>query len=137
MKLLPSELRNISLKWKLLIPFVFLPTALIVLLAGWGIRSQHQIILSQEDAAMRRNYNGFRRDMNLRLERALAAAILLAEDPATGQALAMADRAALTAKYKGAFEKVKRTAGLDIMHFHIYPGRSLLRLHRPADTATI
>ena len=54
-----GDVRHISLRWKLLIPFLFLPAALIVTLVAWGIHSQNEILSHQEQTHMRDHFHQF------------------------------------------------------------------------------
>ncbi|MFH1135995.1 MAG: cache domain-containing protein [Pseudomonadota bacterium] len=125
------ELRNISIKWKLLIPFLFLPAALTALLVVWGIRSQSQLLGLQEESGMRRNYTDIMEGLNLQLESAKALAILTAAAPEVQKALAEKNREELLRRYLPVFEELKASTQINLFHFHTYPARSLLRLHRP------
>ena len=127
----PRELRHISLKWKLLIPFLFLPAALTVLLVGWGIRSQHQILAGQEERRMLNNYHDFRQRIEARLNFVHTIAEIVATNPDAQAALAAHDREALTRLYQPLYHGLAERAGVLQFHFHLYPGISFLRLHMP------
>lgn len=124
-----KNIRNISLKWKLLIPFLFLPAALTVLLVLWGVRAQNEILTHQEEALLRQNYEHFQQRVKLRLDASLALASIVASDPYTAQAIAARDRGALIQRYFPIYQQIRNLFGLKQFHFHEYPGRSLLRLH--------
>lgn len=123
-----KDIQNISLKWKLLIPFLTLPVVLTVLLVAWGVRSQSQILRDQEEKRLRHMYWDFRHTVDRRLETSMSLAELVAANPAVQKALAERDRAELTRLY---LPILKRLAGVKQFHFHLHPARSFLRLHTP------
>ena len=125
-----KNVHNISLKWKLLIPFLFLPMALILLLVMWSIHNQHQILTMQEEDRIRQNYINFRQRIKLRLNLNMALAELVALNPTTQKALADRDRDALIDFYQPVYERLKRLPGFKQFHFHANPAQSFLRLHR-------
>lgn len=125
----PRQLRHISLKWKLLIPFLFLPLVLTVLLVSWEIRSEHQILASQEESRMRDNFRHLQYRLKMKLDVSGAMALLVASNPAAQKALAEKDRDTLIRLYHQEYEKLRLLAGIKQFHFHTIPTRSLLRLN--------
>ncbi|MFH1092471.1 MAG: cache domain-containing protein [Pseudomonadota bacterium] len=128
-----KKIKNISLKWKLLIPFLSLPVALTVLMVALEIGSQQQLLLQEEEKSMRQQFVNFHRRLRLRLDLAQAAATLIAENPMVQKALAEQDRETLQRLYQPVFNTLKTTVGLNLVHFHLYPARSFLRMHRPGN----
>ena len=126
-----SQLRHISLKWKLLIPFLFLPAALTLIFVVYVIQSQSSLINHQEEALLRRNYAEFQVRIRSKLETVQALAALTASNPAVREALRNRDREALLRLYQPVYESLKILADIKQFHFHVHPARSFLRLHRP------
>jgi len=124
------DIRHISLKWKLLIPFLFLSLTLTALLTTWSIRSQNRIFLEQEEKRLRQDYLEFQQRLQLKLDVSLAMAGVVASDPVTQRALAEGDREVLIEKYLPVYQHLSRVVGLKQFHFHQYPAKSFLRLHR-------
>lgn len=124
------KIRNISLKWKLLIPFLFLPAALTVLLVVWGIRSQHSTLSQQEKRISFNNYKYLQQRINIALDSSAALAVMAASNPEVQKALSQKDRDALTRIFQSTYMELSRLADIKQFHFHIYPGESFLRLHR-------
>lgn len=125
------ELQNISLKWKLMIPFLFMPAALTVALVGWGVGSQLQIIRDREKRVMMSDYLDFSRNIALHLDLVKANASVAAANPYVQKALFNADREQLSNVYAPLFEKLKKDIGITLLHFHLFPATSFLRLHDP------
>lgn len=124
------QIRNISLKWKLLTPFFFLPAALTIILVAWGIYSQNQILTVQEENRLRHNFRQFEQRIKLRLNVSMSLAAMVASDPAAQKVLAEKDREALKKRYLPIYEQIDAFMGIKQFHFHIRPGVSFLRLHR-------
>ncbi|MDY6852957.1 MAG: cache domain-containing protein, partial [Thermodesulfobacteriota bacterium] len=124
------QIRNLSLKWKLLIPFFFLPAALTIILVAWGIHSQNQILTVQEEDRLRHNFRQFEQRIKLRLNVSMSLAAMVASDPAAQKILAEKDREALKKRYLPIYEQLEAFIGIKQFHFHIRPGVSFLRLHR-------
>jgi PAS domain S-box-containing protein len=131
MKWHPSELRHISLKWKLLIPFLFLPTALTIFLVGWEIRTQNNMLAQQEESRMQDNFLHLKQRLQLRLDSSGAMARLVAANPLVQKALAEKDRQTLIDLYQNVCAELTQQVGIKQFHFHIFPGYSFLRLHSP------
>ena len=125
-----KELHHISLKWKLLIPFLFLPSILTLLLVTWGIASQSNLLRDQEEGRMRRNLDSFNQRLELRLRLAEALVELVALNPDTQEALAAHDRESLIKLYAPLYERLKQLPGISQFHFHTEDTHSLLRLHK-------
>ena len=126
-----KKIRHISLKWKLLIPFLFLPAALTLLLSALGISAQQHLLRQQEEKRMHINYSNFRMTLERRLELSQASAALVASNPITQKALADENRDLLYQHFMPVFNELKAQFGLDKLHFHLFPARSFLRVHRP------
>ena len=125
------KIRDISLKWKLLIPFLFLPTALTVLLVGWGLHGQYRALSRQEEARMRDGWQYLENRLALQLDYAGALSRLIAATPEVQQAISHNDRESLIKIYKNEYVVLAGQAGIKQFHFHVFPAKSLLRLHDP------
>ncbi|MEW5725735.1 MAG: cache domain-containing protein, partial [Thermodesulfobacteriota bacterium] len=66
----------------------------------------------------------------MRLDLLRSVAVLAAAAPAVQQAVARGDRESLITLYQPVFERLSRLEGVNLLHFHQYPAKSLLRLHR-------
>ena len=124
-----KNVHNIGLKWKLLIPFLFLPVALILLIVMLWISSQQEILGEQEEARMHQNLVSFQQMLDRRLTLAGAVAELVALNPDTQEALANRNRDELIRLYEPVFLRLKRLPGIKQFHFHLNPPQSFLRLH--------
>jgi PAS domain S-box-containing protein len=125
-----TDVRHISLRWKLLIPFLFLPAALIVVLVAWGIHSQNEILTTQEEAHMRDIFASFHQHLKNRGTLAVSIAELVAQNPEAQKAMAERDRQKLIDLYLPVYQRVKRLPGIKQFHFHLTdPATSFLRVH--------
>jgi PAS domain S-box-containing protein len=126
-----KELRHISLKWKLLIPFLFLPVALTVLLVGWSIQGQTRILTAQEEEVVKGSLVDFRQRLELRTDLTKALAEQVALNPIAQQAMAEQNRQALLDLYSPVYHSLTRLPGVKQLHFHLTPPQSFARVHHP------
>jgi len=126
-----DRLHDISLKWKLLIPFLFLAAVGAMALFLVSYRFQAHLIQLNEARRLTTKYHYFLDTLDLRKDQVLSLASLIAEDPAISQALAEKDRKALMDLVKARFETLKQDYNIAQLHFHTPSGKSFLRVHRP------
>lgn len=124
-----SRLHNISLKWKLVIPFLFLAftgaTALFVV----SYRFQADLIHLNEEKRLRNNYQYFLNEIDFRTNMAMSLAYLVATNPDVAEAFAKRDRNRLIELLHPAFKILHEDFAIKIFHFHVPPATSFLRLH--------
>jgi len=124
------RIQDISLKWKLLIPFLFLSfvgtTSLIVL----GLNTQRRIIESQEQKQLVDYYQAFSDHIEDRKRSALSLAYQVAQSPPVQEAFARRDRQALIELLQPSYQVLKQEFAVKQFHFHTKPATSFLRLHR-------
>ena len=123
--------RSISLKWKLLIPFLFFSLLGTTSLVYIGLNSQNELIKGGEKRALQRFYELFLARVQQHGEQALAMATIIAQNPRVKELLAARDRDGLFAYSFPLFEQLEKEFGIKQMHFHVPPGRSFLRVHSP------
>jgi len=124
------SIQDISLKWKLLIPFLFLSfvgtTSLILL----GLNNQKRLIESQEKKKLHDYYRAFSDQIEDRQRSALSLAYQVAQSPAVQEAFARRDRQALIDLLLPSYHILAEDFDVKQFHFHIKPATSFLRLHR-------
>jgi PAS domain S-box-containing protein len=124
------SIQDISLKWKLLIPFLFLSfvgtTSLILL----GMNNQKRLIESQEKKKLHDYYRAFSDQIEDRQRSALSLAYQVAQSPAVQEAFARRDRQALIDLLLPSYHILAEDFDVKQFHFHIKPATSFLRLHR-------
>ncbi len=124
------RIHDISLKWKLLIPFLFLSfvgTASLILL---GVNNQRRLIESQEKTQLSDYFQAFLDQIEDRERSALSLAYQVAESQAVQEAFARRDRRALIDLLLPSYQVLKQKFDVKQFHFHIKPATSFLRLHR-------
>jgi len=125
-----KKVRDISLKWKLLIPFLFLSfvgTASLILL---GVNNQKRLIESQEKKQLVDYFQAFLDQIEDRERSALSLAHQVAQSKAVQQAFARRDRSALVDLLLPSYLVLKNEFDVKQFHFHIEPATSFLRLHQ-------
>ncbi|RLB41747.1 MAG: hypothetical protein DRH12_07425, partial [Deltaproteobacteria bacterium] len=125
------KVRGISLKWKLLIPFLSLPFIGTVTLVYIGLTSQYRLIQHQERKEIQKVYEVFVSEIENTNRQMLAISTLIAQDEGVAGLLEKGDRHRLKEKMVPLFSNLKARFGVSLIHFHVPPGRSFLRLHAP------
>ena len=124
------SIRDISLKWKLLIPFLFFSfvgtTSLILL----GLNTQRRIIETQERKKLFDYYQAFSDQIKDRERSALSLAYQVAQSSAVQEAFARRDRQRLITLLLPSYQILAKKFDVKQFHFHIKPATSFLRLHR-------
>jgi len=126
------RLQSISLKWKLLIPFMLFSFLGIFTLAFIGLSSQEDLIKKQEKRAILRYYRLFFAEIDHKRSSAIAVATAISTRPEVATLLAAGDRDGLMAILEPVFHELSSKQGISIIHIHEKPGKSFLRLHMPA-----
>ena len=126
-----NRLQSISLKWKLLIPFLFFSFAGTTSLVYIGLSSQQEIIKEEEKKELFRFYELFLASVRQKGEQALSMATIIAENPMIKKLLRERNRKRLLNYAQPLFEELKKKFGISQLHFHVLPGKSFLRVHLP------
>jgi PAS domain S-box-containing protein len=126
-----KRINDISLKWKLIIPFLFLTAIGAATLFLVSYRFQTSLINVNEDQRLRNLYQAFLNDINRKRDMALSLAYLTARNPEVAAALANRDRTRLITLLSPSYKTLERDFGLRQFHFHLPPATSFLRLHAP------
>ena len=124
-----SRLHNISLKWKLLIPFLFLAFAGAMALFVVSYRFQASLIHVNEEKRLRNQYQYFLNDIDFKTNMAMSLAYMVARNPDVAEAFAKRDRGRLIDLLHPAYQRLHKDFGIKQFHFHIPPATSFLRLH--------
>ncbi|MGD8370344.1 MAG: cache domain-containing protein [Syntrophobacterales bacterium] len=124
------RIHDISLKWKLLIPFLFLSFVGTTFLILLGLNGQKRLIESQEQKKLFDYYQAFSDQIEDRERSALSLAYQVAQSPAVQEAFARRDRRALIELLLPSYQVLKQEFDVKQFHFHTIPATSFLRLHR-------
>ncbi len=122
---------GISLKWKLLIPFLFFSLVGTTTLVFIGFNSQQSIIKKEERKEILKQYSIFLTQITNKQTQALSMALLIAEDRETKNLLAKCDRQGLVELLAPLYSRLKKDLGIVQFHIHVPPGKSFLRIHLP------
>lgn len=125
------SIQGISLKWKIMIPFLFFSFVGTMLLTYIGLTSQQELIRQEEQQKIRSFYRLFLTRIGYKGEQALSMATVVAENPRVQEWLARRDKDALEAYAAPLYERLQVDFGILQFHFHIPPGKSFLRVHLP------
>jgi PAS domain S-box-containing protein len=126
-----GRLNNISLKWKLLIPFLFLALAGATALFVVSFRFQASLIHVNEEKRLRNHYQFFLQELEAKTNMAMSLAYLVAKNPEVAEAFAGRDRRRLMELLQPAYQSLHDIFGVRQFHFHVPPAISFLRLHAP------
>jgi PAS domain S-box-containing protein len=124
------SIHDISLKWKLLIPFLFLSFVGTTILILLGLTAQRKIICDQEKKKLFDYYQAFSDQVEDRERSALSLAYQVAKSPIVQEAFASKDTRALIDLLLPSYEILKDKFDVKQFHFHTKPATSFLRLHR-------
>lgn len=125
------RIQSISLKWKLLIPFVFFSFLGTSVLVYISLTSQHELIKAEEIRELDRMYRVFLSVVNQKGRQALSMASIIADNPAVQELMVGRDRQGLLTYTLPLYENLKANFGIRQLHFHVLPGISFLRVHAP------
>ena len=125
------RVQSISLKWKILIPFLFFSFAGTTSLVYIGLSSQQEIIKEEEKKELFRFHQLFLASVRQKGEQALSMATIIAENPMIKKLLGERSREMLLNYTQPLFEELKKDFGISQLHFHVLPGKSYLRVHKP------
>jgi len=125
------KIQGLSLKWKLLIPFLGFALVGTITLVYVGLSSQMALIEGHERKEILNVYKIFLAEIQNKEELALSIAATLAEETLIQELLAKRARAKLLTAIAPVYERLNKSCGLWILNFHIPPGRSFLRVHAP------
>jgi PAS domain S-box-containing protein len=126
-----SRLQSISLKWKLLIPFLFFSFMGTTSLVYIGLSSQQEIIKEEEKKELFHFFEIFQASVRYKGDQALSMATIIAQNPVIETLLWQQDRQGLLDYALPLFEELKKDFGIRQLHFHVLPGKSYLRVHMP------
>jgi PAS domain S-box-containing protein len=125
-----NSVKGISIKWKMLAPFLFFAFTGTTVLTLISLRSQQNLILKEEASLMTEYHKDFQETVNHKAEQALAIASSIAENPEVGRLLSMGDRQSLIQLLNPVYERLENE--VDVSQFHIYvaPANFFLTLHK-------
>lgn len=125
------RIQGISLKLKLLIPFLFFAFAGTTILTIISTTSQQNIIRNEEKNMMLHHYRHFIETLKQKESQSLSIASTIAEIPEVKHLLLMKKRNELYNHLAPVYEELKKNYNISQFHFHIPPGISFLRFHKP------
>ena len=114
-----------------MIPFLGFALVGTVTLVYISLSSQVDLIKAHEKKEILNAYKIFLAEIEKEEELALSIAAALAQDNSIQELLAKRDRAGLLSAVAPVYERMKKGCGLWILHFHVPPGKSFLRVHAP------
>jgi PAS domain S-box-containing protein len=126
-----EKAKGISIKWKILVPFLLFSFIGTTTLAYIGLSSQELLIRNEEKRELLNLYRLFLSELDREKQQALSLASAIALNPQVQKLLADRDRDALYSLMLPIFTELKNDFGILLLHFHVPPGQSFLRLHMP------
>ncbi|MFZ5799264.1 MAG: cache domain-containing protein [Thermodesulfobacteriota bacterium] len=122
---------DISLRWKLLAPFLFLALAGAISLFIVSYRFEKSLIHVNEEKQLLNQYRVFLNDIQLKENMAMSLAHLMAENPEVARAFAARNRQRLLGLLLPGYSVLCQRYGVEQLHFHVPPAISFLRVHAP------
>jgi len=121
--------QDISLKWKLIIPFFFLAVIGAASLFAVSYRFQNSLIHVNEAKRLRDQYQYFLDNIVSKENMAMGLAYTVAKNPDVAAAFAARDRDRLIKLLQPVYATLQKDFGVKQFHFHTPPAISFLRLH--------
>jgi len=123
------RLNDISLRWKLVIPFLFLAVTGATLLFVVSYKFQDNLIHVNEAKRLKNQYQFFLNDIEFKRNMAMSLAYLAAQNCEVAEAFAFRDRDRLIELLRPAYETLHKDFDVQQFHFHTEHATSFLRLH--------
>ena len=123
------KFNDISLKWKLIIPFLFLAVMGAAFLFVVSYQFQDNLIHVNEAKRLRNQYKFFLNDIEGKKNMAMSLASLTAQNSDVAEAFARRDRKRLIEILQPAYETLHKDFDVQQFHFHTEHATSFLRLH--------
>jgi len=126
------SLKSISLRWKLIIPFVALCVGGIGATVFFGVGSLLSTIESQERRVLLGHYNNLLIQIQVRGEMMGSLASSIANHPEAAKLFAERDRDKLYEMMLPLYKNLEQSFRVHQLHFHVPMARSFLRMHQPS-----
>jgi PAS domain S-box-containing protein len=124
-----ETIKSLSLKWKLLIPFLFFAFVGTTSLTILGLNSQQRLIIDEEKKSLLRYHHRFLEELDQKGTQAMSLATMIAENPQVQSLLAQKDRQGLIDLLMPTYVQLKMYFNIEQFHFHLPGAISFLRLH--------
>jgi PAS domain S-box-containing protein len=126
---LRKRIRDVSLKWKLLIPFLFFAFAGTSILTTINLAAQHRLIKAEERKGFRLYFDRFLEEVHEKGNQAMSLAAVTAENRQVQLYLADRDRQGLINLLMPIYVQLKMDFDVAQVHLHLPEAVSFLRLH--------
>ncbi len=124
-----EKIKSLSLKWKLLVPFLFFAFVGTTSLTYIGLTSQQRLIIEEEKKTLLRYHHRFLEELDQKGTQAMSLATMIAENPQVQALLAQRERQALIDLLMHTYVELKMYFNIEQFHFHLPGALSFLRLH--------
>jgi len=124
-----ETIQSLSLKWKLLIPFLFFAFVGTTSLTYIGLTSQQRLIIAEEKKTLLRYHHRFLEELEQKETQAMSLATMIAENHQVQELLARRERQALIDLLMHTYVELKMYFNIEQFHFHLPGAISFLRLH--------
>jgi len=126
-----DRIRSISLKWKLLIPFLLFAFTGTTIMAYIGLSSQQRLIKVEEKKEVLHHYHHFLEEIEAKENQVRSLVTMVSQNPDVQRLFAERNRQALMDLLLHTYERLKEDFNIEYFHFHTPPAKSFLRLHYP------
>jgi len=135
MKNILNSIKNFSIRWKMLIPFLifaFVGTATITL---FDLKSQQNLIIKEENNLMTGHLREFQDLLKQKEDQALSIAVSIAENHEVGRLVASGDRQSLTQLLNSTYERLKNEFNVSQLNFYASSEAPFLIFHNPDNSS--
>ncbi len=126
-----DRVRSISLKWKLLIPFLLFAFTGTTIMAYIGLSSQQRLIKEEEKKEILHHYYHFLEEIAAKENQVRSLVTMVSQNPDVQRLFGERNKQALMDLLMYTYERLKEDFNIEYFHFHTPPAKSFLRLHHP------
>jgi PAS domain S-box-containing protein len=127
-KYISDGIKGLSIKWKVLIPFLIFSFAGTTTITVISLRSQQRLILKEEKTLMLEYHKDFQDMVNQKAELSLASSSSIAGNPEIGKLLTAGDKQALMKMLRPNYEILGQRFGVSQIDVYTPPANYFLRL---------
>jgi len=119
-------IKNFSIRWKMLVPFLFFAFAGTATITLFEYKSQQNLILKEEKSLMLEYFRDMQDQFNQKGSQALAIALAIADNPEVGRTLATGDHPSLNRLIRLTYERSRQELNISQISLYTSPENAFL-----------